>query len=113
MPKNSATVQIQIPGSRYKIGDLVKYKLKSKKSSTTYFGTIESRLWIEDLSGSTWEYIVTTQYINQDSVKLWEFEDSDCVLESDLEPWDGSKKTLSVTKKEQLSVLRNRTTVPA
>lgn len=107
MTKNSATVQMQIPGSRYKIGDLVKYTINFQKTSITYFGLVESRSWIDHLDHSYWEYIITTKFLVQDSVKFWSFEDSDCVLECNLEPWDGSKKMLSVVKKEQLSVLRN------
>lgn len=94
MPKIKEKVQLLIPCSRFKIGELVHYTIDFQKTRITYFGEVESRSWIDQCDRSYWEYIVTTQYLVQDSAKFWSFEDRDCVLESNLKPWDGSKSSV-------------------
>lgn len=90
MPDNLTTVQqLTIPHSKFNLGDLVSYTIEFQTTSISYFGEIVSRSWINDIPNiSYWEYIVESSIILKNE-NLLDFQDSDCVLENELIPWNG------------------------
>jgi hypothetical protein len=92
MPKNCNTVQLlTITDSRYKLGDMVKYKIDFGDTTIEYFCCVIGRTWVNDESEIPyWEYIVEYKRKIKNG-KLVKFVGWDTVGENELEVWKPSE----------------------
>lgn len=111
MAKFELKVQRLLYQSSFGIGDLVKYSIDLGEFQITYLGNIASRIWVDEGDSAYWQYEVDSHYRIWDG-NLSNFDESDIVLESALNAWDGRLDTLCIDKKHSVSISCTMKRVP-
>lgn len=97
MAESSDTLQA-IPASRFQIGDYVKHDFCVPQLTSTRFGEVVARVYVEEKNCCYWEYWVSLQFLDRDSRGLRKFEGDECIAESELTEWDKTQHLLSISE---------------